>query len=271
MVDRHHDNPDLRLYIVCLYNSQQLAEALQLAQLIRAKEGIIPGVSEIEAFILEKAGDIKQARKIWHQLIEVEPSNMSHRVHAAYVEWRDGKREVARQLTLGIPYSEVKDNAVLLINTARLRALLGLPEVLDFAYRARRIAFDNPEIHVQYMMLCLNMEGVVHEEAQQVTDEVAVNTAVHLMRNGKTTTFLILDDDLTPKQQGELHTSDPLVQKLLGRHKGERITLHEDPLGTQEYEITSIQDNELRIHVAPRRHIIHVERSRDEYGRSYGI
>jgi tetratricopeptide (TPR) repeat protein len=241
VVDKNHDNPDLHLYIVCLYNSQQLAEALQLTQLIRATKGVIPGVAEIEAFILEKAGDIDHAREIWHQLIEVEPSNMSHRVHAAYIEWRAGKREIARQLTFGIPFDEIKDDAGLLINTARLRAFLGLPEALAFAYRARRIAFDNPEIHVQYMMLCLTMEGVEHEDAQRAPDEVGVDTAVHLMRNGKTTTFLILDDELINKQQGELHISDPFAQKLLGRRKGDRIILHEGVLGGQEYEITEIQ------------------------------
>lgn len=241
IVEKGQDNPDLRLLITCLYNSHQLAEALPLAHLIRSTTGAVPGVAEIEALILEKGGDIKQASQIWQQLMQVEPANMSYRVNAAYVEWRGGNREAAEQLTLSIPYETVKNNASLLINIARLRSFLKLPEVLGFAYQARRIAFHNPDIHVQYMILGLHTEAIEHPNVLLVPEEVRVDTAVHLERHGNTTTFLIVDDEIVPGHPNELHISDPLAQKLLGRRIGEHIALRDSFLGTPEYEIREIQ------------------------------
>lgn len=241
VVDKSQDNRDLRLYIVCLYNSQQLAEALRLSRLIRTTGGVTPEISEIEARILEKVGDVHQARKIWEQLLEVEPNNVSYRIHAAFVELRAGKRQIARELILEIPYDAIKNDVDMLINIARLRAFLDLPEVLAFAYRARRIAFDNPDIHLEYITQCFNLRGPEAEDTLRERSEVSVGDAVHLSRNGKTTVFIIVDEEPIYRERGELPTNDTRAKNLLGRRKGECIRLQETLMGTQEYEITDIQ------------------------------
>lgn len=241
IVKRDRDNQDLRLFIVCLYNSEQFDEALVLAQFIRQVKGVVIGVSEIEALILEKGGNVFLAKEIWWQLSRDYPDNVSFRVHVAYAEWRSGNSDAAKQTILGISYEKTSKDAALLINIARLRSFLRLPQVLFYAYQARRIAINNPDIHVQYMMLCLHSEGAEQREAQVAPEVVGVDTAVTLARKSRTTSFLIIDDTSFPLQQGELHVSDPLAKNLIGRRLGERVVLQESFAEAPDYEITEIK------------------------------
>lgn len=241
VVKREHDNPDLRLFIVCLYNSQQFSEALALAHFVRQVKGVVIGVSEIEALILERGGDVFQAKEIWWQFTQVYPENISFRVNAAHAEWRSGNKETAKQILLDIPYEAVKTDATLLINIAHLRSFLHLPDILLYAYQARRITINNPDVHVQYMMLCLHCEGAEQREALVAPDVVGVDTGVTLTRNSNTTLFLIVDDSSMPLQQGELHVSDSLAQKLIGRRVGDHVVLQETFAEAPEYEITEIK------------------------------
>lgn len=241
IVEKSSDNSDLWLFITCLYNSQQLTEALPLAQRIREQTGVVPGVSEIEARIREKGGDVKQAHQIWQLLLQAEPANIGYQIEAAYTAWRARDIETAKRLTLNVSYEAIKDHPTHLIHIARLRALLQLPDALVFAYQARRIASRSPDIHVQYMMLCLQMEVPEQSNAQLVPIEVGVDTAVHLARNGKTTTFLIVDDEPAQHDTTELSVNDTLAQKLLGKRRGDRVAIQGGIFGAPEHEITDIQ------------------------------
>lgn len=234
-VDNSHDNPDLREYILSLYNSRQFPEALRLTAQIRAEIGPIAGISDIEASILEAGGNLDGARDVLQQLIDTQIDVLANQVHLAYIEYRRQNLDAAKQIVNGIPYDAVRKNARLLMNLARLRLLLDLPDVLEFAYQARRLDYTNPEMHVKYMMICLELKG---SEAANV---VAINTSVHVKRDDEITVFTILDERQVYHDRGELSVYDPLAKGLLGHHKGEHVVIDAGFMHAHEYEIVDIQ------------------------------
>jgi len=240
-VDTSYDNPDLRGYIVSLYSSRQFSEALRLAAQLRAARGPIAGISSIEASILEAGGDLDGARQVLQQLIDVQVDVLTNQVHLAYIEYRSLNLGAARQIVRGISYQAVRHNPHLLINLARLRLVLDLPGVLDFAYQARRLDYANPEMHVRYMMICFDLHGPVAEPGLQEPAAVAVDTSVHVKRDDQITTFTILDESQVFADRGELSRGDPLAQGLLGHRKGEYVVISSGFMRDHKYEIVNIQ------------------------------
>jgi tetratricopeptide (TPR) repeat protein len=240
-VDTSYDNPDLRGYVASLYNSRQFSEALRLTAQVRADIGPIAGISEIELKILEEGGDLDGAREVLQQLIDAQVDVLTSQAHLAYIEYRSLNLDAARQLVLSISYDAVRNNARLLVNLARLRLLLGLPNVLDFAYQARRLDYADPEVHVRYLITCLELHGPESALSLQEPEAVSVNTSVHVRRDDVITVFTILDDRQVFADRGELCVEDPLAQGLLGRRKGEHVITNGGFMREHEYEIVDIQ------------------------------
>jgi tetratricopeptide (TPR) repeat protein len=238
VVDKSRDNPSVRRYLVSLFNSGSYQKAFQLAKKIRGSGKAIPVVTEIEAQVLEYTGNIDEARELYLKLSEIEPDNVLHRVQIAFLDLRRGDSEEARQILSNIRIEEIKDPR-LLMKVAQARALLGERDVLPLAYRARRLGFGDPQIHLAYIELFLSRE--VSDKLLLEPTEVGVDCTVYLKRDRETKVFTILDGHVVDQNKGELSLEDSLAQKLIGHRKGDRVTLKEGPLEELSYEIAEVQ------------------------------
>jgi tetratricopeptide (TPR) repeat protein len=239
IVDKRVDNTVFRKYLISLYNTGSHKEALALARALRGSGDAIPVVSEIEALILEYVGDLDQAKVLRKQLSVAEPSTVNHRIKIALLDLRLGDLEGARQVLSSVGFEEVKDNADALIQVAQARALLNMEDVLPFAYRARKVGFQDPDTHLVYLNLFLQRE----EKDRQLLEpnQVGVDCVVHLKRGDDKKSYTILGDDRVNSEKGELTLTDPLAMRLLGHKKGDQIVLKAGPLEELSYEIAGIQ------------------------------
>lgn len=236
-------HPALHPFTVALFNVGLYAEALDAARRVRAKRGILPGIAEIEATVLEQAGDLDAALDLWKRLAEAYPQELQFLVRAAFLEFRLGHAESAEHLASQIAYEAAANDANLLLNAARLRQVLGMPDVLRFAYRARRIAFNDPEIHADYMKLGMHMPPDSEEAGKAFREREAagIGDAVTVSRNGAKTTFILEEDGPFHADRGEIGPADPRAERLIGARKGDRVALRESLLGPDECDVEEIR------------------------------
>ncbi len=239
VVDKNNDNVILRRYLISLYNSRSYREALLISRDIRKNGPVIPVITEIETFILEFVGDLEKSKELLSQLTVVEPEKTRHRIRIGIIELRQNNKEKAREILSGISYEQVRNNSHELIQIANARLILGMSDVMLFAYRARRIDFNNPNVHLAYMWLFLNRGQP--DQGLLTPKTVGIECVVQLKQNGEKKVFIITDEDADNRDNRELNSNDPLAKKLLGYKKNQTVSLKEGPYEELEYKIEDIQ------------------------------
>jgi tetratricopeptide (TPR) repeat protein len=237
LVDKTSDNPIMRKYLVALFNAGSYRDTLVLAQSLRGSRPAIPVISELEALVMQHIGDLDRAIELFEKLSQVEPQNISHRVRLTLLHLRRGNRRDAQQLLSNFEPPEATDSTTLL-QIAQARSLLGMPDVLPLAYRARRLAPRDPEVHLAYVGLFLRRENL--DSALLNIDQVSTGCTVRLKSSDLVQIFTIVDISESNVLRGELLPKDPLAIKLLGHKKGDHIVLREG-LEDLSYEITDVQ------------------------------
>jgi tetratricopeptide (TPR) repeat protein len=215
-VDQSDDNPQIRKYLTSLYNSGARRTALQVAQRLRAGGSAIPFVSEIEARVLVAAGKPEEALQVFTQLTRLEPKKFSHRLWMVELHRRLKDSEAARELLKEITLEEVKNDSNALLQIAQFRQHLDLGGDLPFAYRARRIRFNDADVHHTYVQLF--MDHTQRERGDLDVTCVDVDVAVHLTdAKGEKKIYLIVEQEDYDLQQGEIAPTDPRGIRMLAR------------------------------------------------------
>lgn len=237
-VDVSTNNPLAVRYLLCLFNADQLGEALQVSRQIRGSGPPIPVVSEVEARVLETAGELTAARELRSGLAKVEPKNTGHRFAIAVIGYRRGNLEEAQAALESLSLKELLDNPERLMGVAQLRSVLKMPEALRFGYEARRSGFGTAEIHLAYIGLVLRREK--DDDAALQKSIVEVDCMVDLRdQTGGLKVFTITDDpDLS---RGEIAADSPLAAMLMGHCVGDTIVAKEGPLETVQYDIANVR------------------------------
>ncbi len=235
------DHPALvRRHLLSLFNSGAHREALRVAQDLRSGGPAIPIISAIEAHVLEEAGDLDGAQRILAELVNKEPDNPDPRIGLAYLRYRRGDYEGSKQAVLGIGVEEIKGNAHQLLALARVRTWLGLDGVLELAYRARRIGFDQADVHQTYVSLVLHRER--DQDAVLQVDHVRPGTTVHTESDdGHKKIFTVVDGLDADLHRGELLPSDPVALRLLGCTVGDFVYLKQSEIETVRVRITKVE------------------------------
>lgn len=232
------DNPWLRGYLAALFNGGNLAEALRIARTFRARHGPARKITEIEALVLEYVGDLPGAIERRLELAELEPKRFGHRVRACLNALRLSDVQRLGQLYDAIPPDQIEDGADL-IQVAEIASILGKPDALELAYRARQRAFGDAGVHIAYARIFLLKEETRRRELE--VSEAGVGTAVHLKGELGTRVFTILEEGPAALNRGELLPTDPLAVQLLGRHKGDRVVLREQRHAEVAYDVMDVQ------------------------------
>ena len=237
-VETTRDSASLRSYLAALFNAGNYGLALELAQGVRRGGKAIPVVSEVEARVLQVIGDLNSATRLFLELAQLESNKVSHLIDAAGMRLRQGNTEESKEILQSLPFEVIRDDPVQLLRLAELRLVLGERGVMELAYRARRLDFDNPYTHERYSFLFLNSETL--EKELLSVDEVKVDSAVRLRRGEESRVITVVDDDLTSLARGEVGSDDVLAQHLLGKRVGDQAVLREG-LEDLEYEVVEIQ------------------------------
>jgi tetratricopeptide (TPR) repeat protein len=239
------DNDLSRKYLLCLYNSGPHKEALSLAKLLRGDGEPLSVVSQIEANILAEIGDPKTAQQIMERLSQLHPKNHSYRIAAAQFAMRRGHHADARILLEQIPFAEIRAEPNLLIQAAQFRAVLAMGDVLKYMYQARRVGFNVPQVHAQYVGLFLGREQVDHVSLTKTV--VDGDCAVLLQVGSDRRSYTILSEiDLHP-ERGEISPAQAETMKLLGRKSGDKFVFGADAFGNEiECTIVEVQSKFVR-------------------------
>ena len=227
--------------LICLRNSHRLREAPDWAREIQRTHRPSPQLAlEVEAEILEHAGDVRTAVSRYQELCSRPDSTPVHRVMLASAQFRCGERAAARGTVRHINTAELRDEPQVVLKLALLKLLLDMEGCLKDAYLARRYRTDDPAAHLGYMGLFL-----VHEEECVEPDHVGPGCAVLLKNDEKQRWWHILDDGDESRDRYELPPSNDLAQRLLGRRVGDTIVLRE---GIEEltYEVSEVQSKFVR-------------------------
>ncbi len=241
IIDTEQFNPLTEQYVFSLYKADNRREALRLAENVRVSNGVIPAITEIEASIRESIRDWVAASSLYKELAKVDTrKTFQHLIHSAYLDYQQGNKEAARDTVALITFNDIKKDSQSLINVARLRALLGLPDAIVFGYQARKLAFDNPDVHTMYTSLLLRNKQENAEVLMPVT--VGIGCAVKVVQDGLKHTYIIeAEGEQINHERGELHANDPLAMRLIGSEQGDTVIVKERTIGNIICEVEDVQ------------------------------
>lgn len=234
-VNKAISNPWLHKYLGALISSKQYAKALDVVQKFRAEGEPDLVTGDIEAQLLASRGSLAEARDMRRRVAKIAPDNIPNLVQLARLSVRMNDRATAYTDVEHLPYDRIKDNAIALIHMAEMRDWLGLPNALEFAYRARQLAPGDPDIHLSYFSLMLRREEA--DRALLEPTKVCADSVVHLKHREEMRVFKLLIDGPTNWENGELAVSEPLAASLLGRRVGDTIEIGSGRM----YEVVEIR------------------------------
>lgn len=185
------NNVVTRRYLACLFNTGEHKEALGISQALRGNGEPISFVSHIEARILAQNGDVKSAQELLERLAEQFPTNHQYKIEAAEVAGQRAKHLDAQRLVSAIVFDDIKERGELLIRVAQMRLMLKMPDILKFAYQARRVAFSSPDIHGAYVALFLKLDK---DSSSFKCETVENDTSVILQTPDGIVSYTILDE-----------------------------------------------------------------------------
>jgi tetratricopeptide (TPR) repeat protein len=230
-------DPEFGNYLAALLRAGALAEILEVCKQARERVGLIPRIVEIEAHVLQLIGDLPSSEKLLDQWARQSPSDMKPRLLLLSIRLRMGSNQAAMDTALSIDVEAIWNDPHDLLDLAEARQILGLPDALEIAFRARRIGFDSPRVHQRYMTVFLNREEF--DAALMNPTEVQVGSTVHLRHNEERVVWTILDEEDVSRSRGEISPTDDLSARLLERHAGDQVLV--GPGAGLEYTIEEVQ------------------------------
>jgi hypothetical protein len=206
-------------YVLCLFNSGAHKDAYNLAKSLRGTGDPIPVVSQIEAKVLASIGDLKSAQAILQQLVQLHPTLYAYRIEAAEYALRRAQRPSAIEMLSQIQLAHIKEDPTLLLRTAKLRAVLGMGDVLRYAYEGRRAGYSSPDNHLIYASLFVSREQV---DKQDLTKEAIDHDCAVILKIGEEIRkYTITTSTTIYPDRGEISPAQAASMKILGLKKGD--------------------------------------------------
>lgn len=239
------DVPVINHYLISLLNSGNYEKADTLAKLFRKDDATNPVFTVIEARVAEYIGELGYAKTLYLQLKDSEPQNPDYLVRAALIDYRNGKNEEAFNL-LQVNIDRIWNDPLALMTVAQIGASAkkDTTEILEYAYRARRLGINDAKIHVAYVGLLFGLDDSFDKILE--LDKVAVDTSVCVRVDGKAHKwYTILKNEPVDKGAGEILVTDSLAQKMIGLQKGGVIQIKDDYYDRLELFVVDIKSKYL--------------------------
>lgn len=245
LADKNQNSHWTRFLIYGYYQSGEASKVLEICQNLREKHGVLENISKIEYWIYEEIGDLNQACILGEAYLRTFPDDDDTQMDLADIHYRLNNIEEFNSL-LEKPYDLKNLSLQLCFNLAHLYRIGSRPEkALDIMYEVRRMHYDNPAVHQNYIGFSYQVENQIGESLRP--NQVQPGTAVRVNRFDQQATWYIIegsaDADIT---RNERNVNDPLVQKLLGKTVNDEICLRNTPLGPEIGTITAIVSKYIR-------------------------
>lgn len=243
LVDPSKPNEALYNYLLCLDRMGRHHEALDLARKARNNGPALVPHSNIEAAISEQVGDLELAARLRRELAAADPLQISHALRLAYIEQEIGNITAAQNAIESIDFQNISDDPQKLMRVARARADFGLPDALEWAYRARKLAIDDADIHFQYVGL-LHYSSSLNVEGAFLTEEVQPECAVFLKRRSQTEVLVLTAHPIVEVPDiHEVKLEDWRAALLLKKRVGDKVLLRQVSYSGSQvpHEIVEIQ------------------------------
>ena len=222
---------------MALLNAGRQAEALSFSQAVRERHGVRLGVTEVEAHVLRWLGDMKADLSLWQALHDLDPHNhlLKLRVAESLMLTRDfgGARDVAE----AVDWRKLKKHPGDVMRLAHLRGMLGLPGALGLAWEALRLAPNDPDVHLQFFSVAVQMN---HDGPPADLKEVTPGSVVTLERGDGTTFSLTILEAWEDLREGEVTSGSLEARRLLGRHVNEEIEWDSHLTGKRSVRIRAV-------------------------------
>lgn len=237
IADTSADTPGLRQYAAVLFQAGDYTRALEITRRLRGDGEPIPGVSEIEAYVLEFQGNLRAAKTLWEQMADGQRGRPEHFIQAAIAALRLGDEDAARRLIARVEYSSIRQNAYDLVRAGQLRLLLGMDGALPLIYAARQVDFNDPDMHMAYVSAALRLEAMGKFPA--TPDQADVDTTVLLRRDDTVKAFTIAENGAR-LDRNELNADDALAQRLRGVSVGDQVHIGEEQFEEPPYQVVGV-------------------------------
>ena len=209
--------------LICLYRSARRREALALARKIRDSFSQPPKVAfEVEAQILEAAGDIPAVASLLEEVCSRSDSTPSDRLSLALAEFRCGNKDAALETVQAIDVSDLRSEPLAIVKVAHVKRFLGACDYIEDAYRARRYGSNDPDVQMGYFRLFLSMAEDWSEPAI-----VGLGCAVRIEIEGEEQWWNILENGEEPHGPRDLTQGDDLAESLVGKSVGDTVVTYQ--------------------------------------------
>lgn len=113
------------------------------------------------------------------------------------------------------------------------------PEDLNCDYEPLESELISMEVRQKELENILNNAVIIHNNQKSTPDKVKIGTTVTLECNGKIKKFTIVETLEANPLEGKISNESPIGKALLGKKKGEKITISASP--TRTYTIKKIE------------------------------
>lgn len=229
----------LQRFVISLYETDALDEALGITRSARAGRTPIETISEVEGAILERLGELEEAARLYEDMAAAEVRPVRALERLAVVYYRLGRSDDVKRVVEQL-LARAQEDAHVLMMVAHLLVTAGeVIRALPIAYRALGLGQKRPDIHLAYV-------GVVHAipdvQVVEFTPEVAgIDTLVSIDIDDEVATYVIVADDAPHYWPDEISAGTSVAKALVGKRVGDAIPLPPTPLGPRTGTIRAVQ------------------------------
>ncbi|MEL6601762.1 MAG: hypothetical protein AAFP20_00875 [Cyanobacteria bacterium J06614_10] len=241
-VDTSLDTRIARNYIDCLYRSGQFGYVVEICKSFRSIHGISQFIFNTELSIYHHTNNLNAAKQLCIEYLAKFPDNQTVRLDLALTNYRMRCFEKVDEF-LASDFSVKGLSLEVSLQAANLFAFRErFIHFFDILYRVRQEFPNDPRTHVGYSIRF--MEHSQHPAAKSLLQHstVKIDSAVCLIDSLGKESWHILVDDSAPDDpyRKEVHSSNILHQKLIGKQTGDKIVFRDTGFSREEKTISLV-------------------------------
>ncbi len=219
--------------------SGEKVKALEIAEKLKQKYGLLPSIVKIESFIYESIGDVDTAIRICEDFLYANEDHQEILVRLVNLYFRkDDKEKVKHYLSFLRDYSRFPYQ--LRFRLSYLYTWIGnVNQGLEVSYATWRDHHSEGKVHLAFIQsaqhLPIDMKLLMNLPFIEID-----TTAIILNENRQPHAFTILIADKLYEDRGEISPDSDLAKLLLGKKLGDRIILDKDMGVSETYEVAAI-------------------------------
>ncbi|QGZ93525.1 PIN domain-containing protein [Terricaulis silvestris] len=241
------DSLPLRRRLKSLYFADRRRDARALFDSLADGVKTQRDISAIGVAIYERSGLLMEARQLLEREFSVEET-LERRLNWIGVCERLGDVDAVRAWLEGVVDPQGAPGDLMSLAMAMDRHLAD-PRALQIGYRALRLGYGDPQVHLGYT-IGLFLMGKAARHGLPAPQAVAPDTAVHLKeKDGERILVRVIETEAAPSiERGEISPDHEIAARLTGLRIGDEVEIENLGLGVTTFVVTDIQSNLLHAH-----------------------